>query len=102
MLILVCYIATVIATPFGSTPALPMSLIPFVSAFAAPTYYVTGDISIYILLLSWVIQIAMIAIVYRLSGKAYDSLIMYKGKPLKMIQIFRLALGKPLKVKEGK
>ena len=102
MLILVCYIATVIAIPFGSTPALPMSLIPFVSAFAAPTYYVTGDISFFILLVSWAIQIAMIAIVYRLSGKAYDSLIMYKGKPLKMIQIFRLALGKPLKVKEGK
>jgi ABC-type Na+ efflux pump permease subunit len=93
---------TVIAIPFGSTPALPMSLIPFLSAFAAPIYYVTGDISIAILLLSWVIQIATIALVYKLSGKAYDSLIMYKGKRLKMTQIFRLALGKELKVKEEK
>ena len=42
------------------------------------------------------------ALVYKLSGKAYDSLIMYKGKRLKMTQIFRLALGKELKVKEGK
>lgn len=102
MLVLVCYIATVIATPFGSAPALPMSLIPYVSAFAAPTYYVTGDISIWILFLSWVIQIVTIAVVYKLSGKAYDSLIMYKGKRLKMSQIFRLSLGKELKVKEGK
>lgn len=102
MLVLVCYIATVIAIPFGSAPALPMSLIPFLSAFAAPIYYVTGDISIVILLISWAIQVVTIALVYKLSGKAYDSLIMYKGKRLKMTQIFRLALGKELKVKEGK
>ncbi len=102
MLVLACYIATIIATPFGSAPALPMSLIPFISAFAAPTYYVTGDISLLILLISWAIQIGTIALVYKLSGKAYDSLIMYKGKRLTMTQIFRLALGKELKVKEGK
>ncbi len=102
MVVLVCYMATVIASAFGSTPALPMSLIPFVSAFAAPTYYVTGDISGFILILSWVIQIATIAAIYKLSGKAYDTLIMYKGKRLKMIEIFRLSLGKPLKKKEEK
>ena len=102
MIVIICYMITVIASAFGSTPALPLSLIPFVSAFAAPTYYVTGDISIVVLLISWAIQIAMIAIIYKLSGKAYDSLIMYKGKRLKMMEILRLSLGKPLKHKEEK
>lgn len=102
MIVIVCYMVTVIASAFGSAPALPMSLIPFVSAFAAPAYYVTGDIGIWVLVVSWAIQIAMIAIVYKLSGKAYDSLIMYKGKRLKMTEILRISLGKPLKQKEEK
>ena len=102
MIILVCYMVTVIASAFGSTPALFLSLCPFVSAFAAPTYYVTNDISGLVLILSWVIQIATIVVVYKLSGKTYDSLIMYKGKRLKMMEIFKMALGKPINKKEGK
>lgn len=98
MIILVCYLVTVFAAPFGSGPAVILSLCPFVSAFAAPTYYVTGDIGMGILILSWVIQIICIFLLYKLSGKIYDSLIMYKGNRLKMGRIFSMALGR----KEGK
>lgn len=100
MIVLVCYMATIIAAPFGHSPALFMSLCPFVSAFAAPTYFVTKDIGWAVLIISWIIQIATIAIVYKLSGKVYDSLIMYKGKRLKMTDIIKMALGKPIKKEE--
>ena len=98
MMILACYLVTVFAAPFGSGPAVILSLCPFISAFAAPTYYVTGDIGLAILILSWVIQIVCIFLLYKLSGKIYDSLIMYKGSRMKLGKIFSMALGR----KEGK
>lgn len=98
MIILLCYFAVVFSTPFGSSPALFMSLCPFLSAFAAPTYYAIGDIGIGIVLASWAIQIATILLIHRLSGKVYDSLIMYKGSRLKMRKIFSMAMAR----KEGK
>lgn len=94
MIILLCYMATVIVTPFGSGPAVFMSLCPFLSVFAAPTYYVTGDIGLGILLLSWAIQIVCILVIHRLSGKVYDSLIMYKGNRMKMGKILTMAMGR--------
>lgn len=98
MIILVCYMATVMASPFGSSPAIFMSLCPLLSTFAAPTYYVTGDIGFGILALSWVIQIAGILLLHRLSGRVYDNLVMYKGKRLKMTKILAMAISG----KEGK
>ena len=98
MIILACYLVTVFAAPFGSGLAVILSLCPFISAFAAPTYYVTGDIGLAILILSWVIQIVCIFLLYKLSGKIYDSLIMYKGSRMKLGKIFSMALGR----KEGK
>jgi len=86
------YIVTIIASPFGSTPAIPLSLCPFISAFAAPTYYVTGDIGIGILILSWAIQVVIIAAESKLSASLYDSLIMYKGNRLKLTQMLAMAV----------
>ena len=97
MLILICYMATVFAGPFGSGPAVVLSLCPFVSAFAAPTYYVTGDIGVGLLIASWAIQAAVILVLHVLSGKVYDSLVIYKGSRLKMGKILSMALGR----KEG-
>ena len=98
MVILVCYMATVIAAPFGSGPALFMSLCPFISAFAAPAYYITGDIGIGIVIASWLIQFICIFLIYKASGKIYDRLIMYKGSRMKMTRI----LGMAMHGKEGK
>lgn len=44
------------------------------------------------------IQIVCIFLLYKLSGKIYDSLIMYKGSRMKLGKIFSMALGR----KEGK
>lgn len=90
--------ATVIAAPFGSGPALFMSLCPFISAFAAPAYYITGDIGIGIVIASWLIQFICIFLIYKASGKIYDRLIMYKGSRMKMTRI----LGMAMHGKEGK
>ena len=98
MIILACYMATVIASSFGSTPAMFMSLCPLVSVFAAPAYYITGDIGFVTVGISWVIQAVCIALIYKLSGKLYDSLIMYKGSRLKAGKIIKMALNR----KEGK
>lgn len=98
MIIMICYLAVVFVTPFGSGPAVFMSLCPFISSFAAPTYYAIGDIGIGIMIASWVIQIISILLVHRLSGKVYDSLIMYKGNRLKVGKIMSMAMGR----KEGK
>lgn len=92
MIILVSYIATVTVLPFGSeAAAVALSLIPFVSAFAAPICYVLGDIGPAILIASWAIQAVCIFLIYKLSGKVYDNLVMYKGRRLKMRQVLAMA-----------
>lgn len=92
LLLMAGYIVTIVASGFGSAPALALSLCPFVSAFAAPTYYVTGDIGMGILLLSWAVQVVIIFAECKLSAKLYDSLIMYKGSRLKLMQMLKMAL----------
>ena len=47
-----------------------------------------------IMIISWVIQIAVIAVIHKISGKVYDSLIMYKGSRLKMARILSMAMGR--------
>ena len=98
MIILACYMATVIAAPFGSSPAVFMSLCPFISAFAAPAYYITGDIGFMTVIVSWAIQAVCVGLIYKMSGKLYDSLIMYKGSRLKAGKIIKMALNR----REGK
>lgn len=92
LLLMAGYIVTIVASGFGSAPAVALSLCPFVSAFAAPTYYVTGDIGMGILLLSWAVQVVIIFAECKLSAKLYDSLIMYKGSRLKLTQMLKMAL----------
>lgn len=94
LVVLACYIITLVVTPFGSGPAIAMSLIPFVSSFAAPAYYIAGDIGFGLLAASWVVQIIVILLIHRLSGKVYDSLVMYKGKRLQMGQILKMAVSR--------
>ena len=52
---------------------------------------IRDSISIFVLLASWAIQLIFILLIHRLSGKVYDSLIMYKGSRLKARQILAMA-----------
>ena len=65
MVILIGYMAATMASAFGSAPLT--------------------------LLGSWAIQILCIFLIHKLSGRVYDSLIMYKGNRLKMRQIISMA-----------
>ncbi len=94
IIILAAYFIALFATNFGDISAVALSLIPFVSAFSAPSCYVVGDIGIEVLFASWAIQLVCIFLVHKLSGKVYDSLIMYNGKRLKMREILSMALSR--------
>ena len=64
--------------------AVVTSLIPFVSSFCAPVHYVCGRIGIAVLLLSWLIQAAVILLLARFGAKIYRDLIMHQGKRLRL------------------
>ena len=97
MVVMAGYLVSVIGTSFGSDPSLFLSLCPIVSAFSAPIYYVIGDIVLGVLIASWIIQIACILLIHKVSSKVYDSLIMYKGSRLKTGQILAMAGRKGVK-----
>ena len=91
LLIMVGYFVMTFASAFGGGSAVLFSLCPLVSAYAAPAYYVIGDIGIVTLLISWLLQGICIFITLKLSGQVYDSLVMHKGKRLKLTQILSMA-----------
>lgn len=73
-------------------PALSVvvSLFPVISGFAAPVRYFTGDIGIGLLLLSWAVQIAVIAALAWICARVYRDLIMYRGSRIKMKGLFSM------------
>lgn len=85
MLVLIGYLAAVIAVAVDS-PAVntAVALIPIVSIFCAPTYYITGSIGIGIVILSWLIQLIVIAFLAYVCAKVYRDLMMYRGSRLKL------------------
>lgn len=91
MIVIVCYIIAVIASPLNSEPSMILALCPFLSSFAMPTYYAMGQIGFGIVAASWVLQIVVIAVIYKLSGKVYDSLIMHNGQRIKMSKIISMS-----------
>lgn len=90
LLILASYMISIMNMSGGKS-AVVFSLIPAVSSFSAPVNYILGDIGWGILAASWLIQLALIALIYKFSGKVYDSLIIYNGKRLKLKEILALA-----------
>lgn len=96
MIVMAGYLVSVLATPLsaesGSTAvAIAVSLVPLVSIFCAPVQYVCGNISIYILLLSWAIQIGMIALLSVLCSRVYETLIIHKGSRVKLKELLYMA-----------
>ena len=67
---------------------------PLLSAFTAPAYYIFGDIGWGVLLVSWLVELACIAVLLILTARVYDQLILYKGSRLKMRKILAMAGGR--------
>ena len=92
MLIFVGYFVAIMAGSIGGD-ALNVfaSLCPVISAFCAPVQYVLGNISLGILLLSWLIQAAVIVLLAVFSARVYRALLMYRGSRPNFRQMFALA-----------
>ena len=67
------------------------ALCPVLSVFCAPVQYAMGNISAVMLVLSWLIQGAVILLLARFCAKVYSSLIIYKGNRLKWTDMIGLA-----------
>lgn len=69
-----------------------VSLLPLVSAFTAPARYISGDISFWVLLLSWAIQVLTILLLGRFCAAVYGALLIHRGEKIKLkrlLAIFR-------------
>ena len=67
-----------------------VSLLPLLSAFTAPARYITGDISFWVLLLSWVIQAAAVILLGRFCAAVYGALLIHRGEKIKLKQLLRI------------
>lgn len=67
-----------------------VSLVPLISAFTAPARYITGDISFWVLLLSWVIQAAGVLLLGRFCAAVYGALLIHRGEKIKLKQLLRI------------
>ena len=70
------------------------ALCPVLSVFCGPVQYAMGNISAGMLILSWVIQGAVILLLALFCAKVYSSLIIYKGNRLKWTDMIGLARNK--------
>ncbi len=83
------------ACVFGAIPgkgvALFSSLCPVLSMFCAPVQYVQGNISFWVLLVSWVLQAAVVALLALLAARVYADLIIYRGSRIRYKELLRMA-----------
>lgn len=92
MLLLGCYFVTLISTGFNSPGAsMAFSLIPFLSGFCMPVRYLLGDIGMGTVVLSWLIQLLVIAGLMWFSSRIYQDLIIFRGQRLKVKDMIRMA-----------
>ncbi len=86
------YIVSCAAAGFsGGWLTVFVSFCPIVAVFCAPVQYVCGNISLWMLLLSWVIQAGVAAALALLCSRVYSGLIMYNGSRVKLSGIFKMA-----------
>lgn len=67
------------------------SLCPVVSVFCAPVQYFLGVVPFWMLLVSWLIQIAVVVLLALLCAKVYQALLLYRGDRLSFGKILSLA-----------
>ena len=85
LLIMAGYMISVIATSSGSTTlAYITSIIPVVSVFCAPVNYMMGTIGTGILIVSWILQAAVVILLAVFCARIYTSLLMHRGNRVKL------------------
>ena len=93
LLILAGYMVSImIGSLGGSDQVLLFScLCPILSIFCAPVQYMLGGIGLPVLLLSWVIQAAVVAALAVLCARVYSALLIYRGSRLTFGKILAMA-----------
>lgn len=97
VIMIIYFISTFLAPIHTETVQYVSSLIPLVSAFMAPINYIMGNIPLWILIVSWTINFGIAVLIYNISGNVYDSLILYRGKSLKLSRILTMNVRKERK-----
>ncbi len=75
----------------GKAGSAVVSLIPFLSAFTAPVRYATGQISLAVLLLSWQMHAADALLLFGITAKVYEALLLNKGNRIRLRQLLLMA-----------
>jgi ABC-type Na+ efflux pump permease subunit len=92
LLIMAGYIISIMATSTGSeTMALITSILPVISVFCAPIHFMMGNISAGILILSWILQAAVVILLAVFCAKVYTSLLMHRGNRVKLKDMLTMA-----------
>lgn len=98
LLVMAGFMVSCFAPAFnGAGLSVAVSLVPVVSTFCAPVLFITGKIGIVILLLSWIIQAAVVLLLALFCAKVYSGLIMHSGGRVKLGQMIALSRGKAIK-----
>lgn len=94
MLALLGYMTALFLPMFGSSAAVKVcALLPIISVFIAPVAYASGVIGMGLLLISWIIQCAIIVFLAVFASRVYSTLIIHKGNRIKLKQLLKIAKG---------
>lgn len=91
IVIMLAYLASVVAGALGGTVSTVCSLIPVLSVFCAPVQYALGGLSLPLLCLSWIIQAGCVALLALLCARIYAMLLIYRGSRVGLRQMLSMA-----------
>ncbi len=86
------YLTALFSSIFGSRELLAVfSLLPVVSIFVAPVTYASGIIGFGLLLVSWLLQAVVVALLAAFGARVYGALLIHKGNRVGLRQLFSIA-----------
>ena len=91
-LIMVGYIASCVSPAISGNPVIAaiFSLCPVISVYCAPVLYVCGNISLVVLVISWLIQAVILIGLSVFCAKVYRDLLLYRGTKIGFSQMFQI------------
>lgn len=95
VVILFGYLVSCMASAFESNMAQTIfALVPAVSSFTVPVFYILEEISLGTVVASWTVELACILFLWWMTASVYQRLILYKGRRMKWGQIISMAMKK--------
>lgn len=103
LVVMAGYFLATFTAPFSDRAALTaaVSLFPVSGIFCAPVRYITGDIGMGLLLVSWALQALTAISLARLCAGLYEGLMLYRGRRLDLGGLLLAARGQKGKEENG-